>query len=210
MKITAFLHRRCFSATVPCQKNVKNQARIFAKRCLRKTKPNNKFLRARCFIRINVSDHFVAESVFVARGTFEFHGINTGAIGIGRQSREQCWWWQSRLAAVWDQDFDDHELREQLGSRHLGNVGEVGDGEADGVSKFGSEEQAKRVQEEFARIARFFVEKVSQYLDVVGEEHGWIIALINAKTVGESLTPFWPQTPPYPCTGLRDLAEGFA
>ena len=42
----------------------------------------------------------------------------------------------------------------------LGNVGE--EGEADGVSKIGSEEQAKRVQEEFAPIGRF-VEKASQF-----------------------------------------------
>ena len=41
----------------------------------------------------------------------------------------------------------------------LGNIGDVGDGEADGVGKFGQEDQAKRVQEEFSSIARFFVEK---------------------------------------------------
>ena len=39
-------------------------------------------------------------------------------------------------------------------------------GEAGGVSKFGSEEQAS----EFAPIARFFVEKASQVLDDVGKE----------------------------------------
>ena len=40
----------------------------------------------------------------------EFHETNRGAIGIGRQSREQCWWWQSRFAVVWHDDFDVHEL----------------------------------------------------------------------------------------------------
>ena len=37
--------------------------------------------------------------------------------------------------------------------------GQVGDGEADEVSKFGSEEHAERVHAEFSSIARFFVEK---------------------------------------------------
>ena len=58
----------------------------------------------------------------------------------------------------------------------LGNIGEVGDGEADGVTKFGPQEQPKRVQEQFAPIVRFFVEKASQILDDVGELHGWFIA----------------------------------
>ena len=43
----------------------------------------------------------------------------------------------------------------------LGNIGEVGGGEADGVSKFRKEDQVKRVQEEFSSIARFFVENTS-------------------------------------------------
>ena len=76
-----------------------------------------------------------------------------------------------------------------------------------------SDQRSKRSEcwtsEEFARIARFFVEKVSQYLDDAGEDEGWIIALLNAKKVGESLAPFWPQTPQCPCTGLRELAGGF-
>ena len=46
----------------------------------------------------------------------------------------------------------------------LGNIGEVGDGEADGVTKFGVEEHANRVQEDFEPISRFNVEK-SQLLD---------------------------------------------
>ena len=63
----------------------------------------------------------------------------------------------------------------------LGNVGKVGDGEVDGVSKFGSEEQAKRVQEEFAPITRFFVETASELLGDVGKEHGWFIALLKTQ-----------------------------
>ena len=90
----------------------------------------------------------------------------------------------------------------------LGNVGEVVDGEADGVRKFGSEEQAKQMQDEFAPIACFFVEKASQFLDDVGKEHGWSIALLKAqKKGGNSLAPLWPQTPPCQCSGSRELAE---
>ena len=32
-------------------------------------------------------------------------------------------------------------------------------------------------------------------------------ALLKAQKEGESLAPFWPQRPPCPCTGLRELAE---
>ena len=49
---------------------------------------------------------------------------------------------------------------------------------------FGSEEQAQRVQEEFAPIARFFMEKASQFLDDAGEEYGWFIALFKAQKEG--------------------------
>ena len=81
-----------------------------------------------------------------------------------------------------------------------------GDGEADGVSKFVSEEQAKRVQEEFVPIARF-VEKASQLLDDVGKKHGFFIALLKAQKAGKLLAPFLLQTPPCPCSGFRKLVE---
>ena len=65
-------------------------------------------------------------------------------------------------------------------------------GEADGVRNFGSEEHATRVQEECAPIARFFVQKASQFLDDVGQEHGWFIALLKAQTEGKStIVRFW-------------------
>ena len=87
----------------------------------------------------------------------------------------------------------------------LTNIGVVGDGEADGVSKFGSEEQAKRL-EEFAPIARFFAENASGILDDVGGA-----LLIHCAPHGtersKSMAPLWPQTPRAPCTGLRELAE---
>ena len=50
--------------------------------------------------------------------------------------------------------------REQVCMPSVGrHRGQGCDGEADGVSKIGSEEHAKRVQEEFSSIAPFFVEK---------------------------------------------------
>ena len=57
---------------------------------LEKTKPNNKFLHARCLVRINVTDHFVAQTAFVVCGRFDFHEINRSAIGSGRAS-ERSW-----------------------------------------------------------------------------------------------------------------------
>ena len=65
----------------------------------------------------------------------------------------------------------------------LGNVGEVGDGEADGVGKFGSEEHAKRVQEEFAPITRFFVEKASQFLRWVRSTAGSLCSTWHRRKV---------------------------
>ena len=48
------------------------------------------------------------------------------------------------------------------------------------LSQFTSEEQARRVQEEFAPIVRLFVERASQFLDDAGKEHGRIVALAKA------------------------------
>ena len=84
------------------------------------------------------------------------------------------------------------------------NVGEVDDGEADGVSKFGPEEQLRRVQEELAPITRFFV---GQFLDGVGKEHSWFIALLKARKEGKLSAPFWSRTPPRPCSGWRELTN---
>ena len=91
----------------------------------------------------------------------------------------------------------------------LGIVGEVVDGEADGVSKFGSMEQGRRVQEEFPPIGRFVVENTSQFLNDVDKEQSWFIALLNAQKEGKSLAPFSPQTLPCPSSGLRELADRF-
>ena len=88
----------------------------------------------------------------------------------------------------------------------LGNDGEGGDGEAGGVSKFGSEVQAKRVQEEFAPIARFFVEKASPFLDGVGKDHGWFIAVLKTglREPAERLT-FCSRIAPFCDTWATDL-----
>ena len=41
----------------------------------------------------------------------------------------------------------------------------------------------------------------------MGKECSWFTALLKAQKESESLAPFWPQTPPCPCGGLRELAE---
>ena len=108
------------------------------------------------------------------------------------------------------QSFDFEDILSKLAGVQwcvlLGNVGEVVEGKADGVSKFGPEEHAKRVQE-FVPIGRFIVEKASPFLDDVGKVHNWFIALFKAQEEGESVAPFWPQTTPCLCSGLRGLAE---
>ena len=69
----------------------------------------------------------------------------------------------------------------------LRNVGDVGGGEADGeLASSDHKKEAKRVQEEFARIARFFVEKASQVLGGVGKEHSWFTALCAHPRACES------------------------
>ena len=68
-------------------------------------------------------------------------------------------------------------------------------------------ELASEASAEFAPTVRLFVETASQFFDEVVKEVSWCIALLKAQKVGESLAPFWPQTPSCPCTGLRELEE---
>ena len=73
-----------------------------------------------------------------------------------------------------------------------------------------NQEQAKRVQEEFAPVARFFAGKATQFLGDVGKEHSWFIAFLKVQKECKSLASFWPHTPPCQCSGLRELAERIA
>ena len=90
-------------------------------------------------------------------------------------------------------------------SAWLGNVREVVDGEADGVCKFGSEEQAKQGQEEFAPIAlSLWRRRVASCTTWVRRTAGSLHSSRHWRKVSR-WHHFWPQTPPCPCSGLRRL-----
>ena len=88
----------------------------------------------------------------------------------------------------------------------LGTVGEVGGGEEDEISKPEPEEHAKRVWRS-SRLSPASSRRRQVNSWMTCKEHGWFIAPFKAQKEGNSLAPFWPQTPPCPYSGLRELAE---
>ena len=88
----------------------------------------------------------------------------------------------------------------------LGNVGEVGDGAADGVGKFGSVEQAE-ASTGGVRAHRPLLRGEGESILEVRKEHCWFIVLLMAQKEGNLFPPLWPQTLPCPCTGFARAGE---
>ena len=111
-----------YSITAPCKKKKTTRGRHSSKHFFLKTRSNNKFPDARCGIRIHVSDHFVAQSGFVACGRFFFMRLvgaqsesgDSRAISVGGARPQRSGtriWMYTRSATQLDPTEKDNLMR---------------------------------------------------------------------------------------------------